>query len=234
MEIRTVGVLGAGTMGNGIAHVFARSGFEVLLCDVQQGFLDRALETISKNLEREVAKNKISADERQAALRRIRPTTELASLKGCDFVVEAATEKFAIKQQLFGQLDRIGKQTRFIDKPELFGGISAVHAPAVDARVLRLLVIEQVVCRGLIDCSIRPNNVYKAGEVLVHHLLHYPAFLLAERLEGRAHVLQGAAGDRPCPRANFVERSGKFHALKNDAHASDDAGGLRHNLIRSA
>src|SRR5437763_6188047 len=107
MEIKTVGVLGAGTMGNGIAHVFAKSGFEVLLCDVQQGFLDRALETIGKNLEREVAKNKISASERQSAIQRIRPTTDLASLKGCDFIVEAATEKFAIKQQLFSQLDSL-------------------------------------------------------------------------------------------------------------------------------
>ena len=107
MEIKTVGVLGAGTMGNGIAHVFAKSGFQVLLCDVQQGFLDRALETIGKNLEREVAKTKISASERQATLQRIRATTELAALKGCDFIVEAATEKFAIKQQLFSQLDSL-------------------------------------------------------------------------------------------------------------------------------
>jgi len=107
MEIKTVGVLGAGTMGNGIAHVFAKSSFQVLLCDVQQGFLDRALETIGKNLEREVAKNKISASERQGTLERIRATTELAALKGCDFIVEAATEKFAIKQQLFSQLDSL-------------------------------------------------------------------------------------------------------------------------------
>src|SRR5438105_15593000 len=107
MEIKTVGVLGAGTMGNGIAHVFAKSGFQVLLCDVQQGFLDRALETIGKNLEREVAKSKISASEPQGTLQRIRPTTDLASLKGCDFIVEAATEKFAIKQQLFSQLDSL-------------------------------------------------------------------------------------------------------------------------------
>src|SRR5947209_13061096 len=105
MEIKTVGVLGAGTMGNGIAHVFARSGYQVLLCDVQQGFLDRALETIGKNLEREVAKSKLTADQRQAALGRIKPATELASLKSCDFMVEAATEKFEIKQQLFSQLD---------------------------------------------------------------------------------------------------------------------------------
>jgi len=107
MEIKTVGVLGAGTMGNGIAHVFAKSGFQVLLCDVQQGFLDRALETIGKNLEREVSKSKISASECQGTLERIRATTELAALKGCDFIVEAATEKFAIKQQLFSQLDSL-------------------------------------------------------------------------------------------------------------------------------
>src|SRR5438876_7922756 len=107
MEIKTVGVLGAGTMGNGIAHVFAKSGFQVLLCDVQQGFLDRALETIGKNLAREVSKSKISASQRQGTLERIRATTELAALKGCDFIVEAATEKFAIKQQLFSQLDSL-------------------------------------------------------------------------------------------------------------------------------
>src|SRR5438552_17702624 len=99
MEIKTVGVLGAGTMGNGIAHVFAKSGFEVLLCDVQQGFLDRALETIGKNLEREVSKSKISASERQGTLERIRDNTELAALKGCDFIVDAAPEQFAIQPQ---------------------------------------------------------------------------------------------------------------------------------------
>ena len=61
MEIKRVGVMGAGTMGNGIAHVFSRSGYSVMLCDVEQRFLDRALETITKNLDREVAKNKITA-----------------------------------------------------------------------------------------------------------------------------------------------------------------------------
>ncbi|MGA2347058.1 MAG: 3-hydroxyacyl-CoA dehydrogenase NAD-binding domain-containing protein, partial [Candidatus Sulfotelmatobacter sp.] len=62
MNIQRVGVVGAGTMGNGIAHVFARGGFSVVLCDVEQRFLDRALETVSKNLDREVAKNKITGD----------------------------------------------------------------------------------------------------------------------------------------------------------------------------
>ena len=68
MNIQRVGVVGAGTMGNGIAHVFARGGYDVVLCDVEQRFLDRALETIGKNLDREVAKNKITAEDKASAL----------------------------------------------------------------------------------------------------------------------------------------------------------------------
>jgi 3-hydroxybutyryl-CoA dehydrogenase len=105
--IETVAVLGAGTMGNGIAHVFARSGFGVVLCDVEQRFLDRALETVSKNLDREVAKNKITADDKAATLSRIRLVTERGQLADCDFVIEAATEKFEIKTKIFRDLDRL-------------------------------------------------------------------------------------------------------------------------------
>src|ERR1700744_6369139 len=99
-EIRTVGVLGAGTMGNGIAHVFARSGFEVWLCEVEQRFLDRGLETIKKNLDREASKGKLTADEAPASLQRIQGTLDRQSLAACDFVIEAATEKFEIKSKL--------------------------------------------------------------------------------------------------------------------------------------
>src|SRR5580704_10466808 len=106
-EIRTVGVLGAGTMGNGIAHVFARGGFDVLLCEVEQRFLDRGLETIRKNLDREAAKGKLTADEAAEALRRIQGTLDRPSLVSCDFVIEAATENFEIKSQLFAELDSI-------------------------------------------------------------------------------------------------------------------------------
>ena len=94
MDIQRVGVVGAGTMGNGIAHVFARGGFDVVLCDVEQRFLDRALATIGKNLDREVAKNKITAADKAAALGRIRRVTDRGKLAECDFVIEAATEKF--------------------------------------------------------------------------------------------------------------------------------------------
>jgi 3-hydroxybutyryl-CoA dehydrogenase len=107
MNIQRVGVVGAGTMGNGIAHVFARSGYSVVLCDVEQRFLDRGMETIGKNLEREVAKNKISVGDKASALKRIELVVERAKLAGCDFVVEAATEKFEIKSEIFRDLDRI-------------------------------------------------------------------------------------------------------------------------------
>jgi len=106
MNIQRVGVIGAGTMGNGISHVFARSGFDVVLCDVEQRFLDRGLETIGKNLDREVAKNKISAADKAATLARIQSVLERDKLAGCDMVVEAATEKFEIKEEIFRDLDR--------------------------------------------------------------------------------------------------------------------------------
>jgi 3-hydroxybutyryl-CoA dehydrogenase len=105
MEIHQVGIVGAGTMGNGIAHVFARCGYPVTLCDVEQRFLDRGLETIGKNLEREVAKNKITADDKAATLKRITPVTDRKKLAACDLVVEAATERFDIKAELFRDLD---------------------------------------------------------------------------------------------------------------------------------
>jgi len=107
MEIQRVGVVGAGTMGNGIAHMFARGGFEVVLCDVEQRFVERAVATITKNLEREVAKNKISADDKAAALGRIHTAVDRAQLADCDFVIEAATEKFEIKTEIFRDLDRL-------------------------------------------------------------------------------------------------------------------------------
>ncbi len=107
MDIQRIGVVGAGTMGNGIAHVFARFGYSVVLCDVEQRFLDRALGTISKNLERETSKGKITSAESVAALGRIQPVTDRARLADCDFVVEAATEKFEIKTEIFRDLDRL-------------------------------------------------------------------------------------------------------------------------------
>ncbi len=107
--IKVVGVVGAGTMGNGIAHVFARSGFQVVLCETEQRFLDRGLETIRKNVEREAAKGKVTAAEAEAALGLIRGTLQGQDLGVCDFVIEAAPERFALKQELFMELDALLK-----------------------------------------------------------------------------------------------------------------------------
>ncbi|MHB1935634.1 MAG: 3-hydroxybutyryl-CoA dehydrogenase [Acidobacteriaceae bacterium] len=109
-EIRVVGVIGAGTMGNGIAHVFARSGHDVLLCEVEQRFLDRGLDTLRKNLEREAAKGKIAADDAKASLARVTGVLDRERLAECDFVIEAATEKFEIKKTIFSDLDRIARK----------------------------------------------------------------------------------------------------------------------------
>jgi 3-hydroxybutyryl-CoA dehydrogenase len=107
MAIQRIGVVGAGTMGNGIAHVFARRGYDVVLCDLEQKFLERALATISKNLDREVAKNKINDTQKSDTLKRIAAITDRSRLSGCDFIVEAASEKLEIKSELFHDLDRL-------------------------------------------------------------------------------------------------------------------------------
>jgi 3-hydroxybutyryl-CoA dehydrogenase len=104
-QIKVVGVVGAGTMGNGIGHVFARSGFQVVLCEVEQRFLDRGLQAIRRNLEREAAKGKLTPDEAEATLGLIRGTLQAQDLMACDFVIEAAPERFALKQEVFMQLD---------------------------------------------------------------------------------------------------------------------------------
>ncbi|MGA8221636.1 MAG: 3-hydroxybutyryl-CoA dehydrogenase [Candidatus Acidiferrales bacterium] len=104
---KTVGVLGAGTMGNGIAHVFARAGYRVILRDVEKRFLDRGLETVSKNLEREVKKGKLSDDDVPVIVARIKPTTEMAPLADADFVVEAVPEQLELKVRVLKEADAV-------------------------------------------------------------------------------------------------------------------------------
>jgi 3-hydroxybutyryl-CoA dehydrogenase len=105
--IKTVAVLGAGTMGNGIAHVFVRAGFQVILRDVEQRFLDRATETIGKNLDREVKKGKLSEDEKTAALGRLRTVTDMDAIRNADFAVEAVPEKLEIKRAVLGEAGKL-------------------------------------------------------------------------------------------------------------------------------
>ena len=107
MTDQKIGVIGAGTMGNGIAHVFAQSGFQVTLNDIDQAFVDKGLQTISKNLQRGVDKGRMSGDEKESILSRINGSTRLDDLADCDLVVEAIIEKLEIKTELFGKLDKL-------------------------------------------------------------------------------------------------------------------------------
>ena len=138
-SIRKVGVVGAGQMGNGIAHVCALSGFHVLLNDIVPERVTEGLATISGNLARQVSRQRISEEQRQAAIKRITPANVLDELGDCDLVIEAATEKEEIKRRIFGALCPslkpeaiIGTNTSSIsitrlaaatDRPERFIGI---------------------------------------------------------------------------------------------------------------
>jgi 3-hydroxybutyryl-CoA dehydrogenase len=106
-EMQSIAVIGAGTMGSGIAHVFARSGFPVILCDVEQRFLDRALASIRTNLGREAARGKLPETEIEPALNRITPTVKMESLAGAQLAIEAAPERFDLKAEVFHALDHI-------------------------------------------------------------------------------------------------------------------------------
>ena len=106
--MKKIAVIGAGTMGNGIAHVFAQFGYTVTLIDVSQAALDKALLTITKNLDRQVAKEAISTSEKTSTLSNISLDTQMENgLQGVDLVVEAATENIDLKLKIFAELDRI-------------------------------------------------------------------------------------------------------------------------------
>ncbi len=104
MDIKTVGIVGAGQMGNGIAHVFALSGFDVLMTDVSRDALDAAINLIEGNLDRQVSRGKISQSERDAAMGRIKTTLTLSDLGQTDLVIEAATERETVKVAIFEDL----------------------------------------------------------------------------------------------------------------------------------
>ncbi|MTH34474.1 3-hydroxybutyryl-CoA dehydrogenase [Paracoccus limosus] len=104
MAIQSVGVIGAGQMGNGIAHVFALAGYDVLMTDISREALDKALNLIEKNLDRQASRGKISTEDKDAAMRRIRTTQQLSDLGQCDLVIEAATERETVKHAIFEDL----------------------------------------------------------------------------------------------------------------------------------
>ena len=107
MEIKTIGVVGAGQMGNGIAQVASQSGFQVVMSDIADSFIQKGLSTISKNLDRMVEKGKISSQKKDEIVGRIKGTVQMGEMVDVDFVVEAATENESLKFNIFKELDRI-------------------------------------------------------------------------------------------------------------------------------
>src|SRR5688500_11254551 len=109
-ELSSIGVVGAGTMGNGIAQVFAQTNYEVLLCDALPSQLGRALSTITKNLNRDVEKGRMGAAERDQVVANIRTQKDFEGLKTSALVIEAVSEVFDVKQRVLAELDRICDQ----------------------------------------------------------------------------------------------------------------------------
>jgi 3-hydroxybutyryl-CoA dehydrogenase len=107
MDVKLFGVVGGGTMGNGIAHAAANTGFSVLLCEVNEALCEKAFKTIDKNLQRGVDKGRMTADEKGAVLARIRTTTKLEDMAGADIVVEAVVENYDVKRAVFQTLDGV-------------------------------------------------------------------------------------------------------------------------------
>ena len=109
LRIKSIGVIGAGTMGNGIAHVSALSGFDTILMDIKDEFVQQGLSTIQKNMDRQVKKEKISQSEMETSMSRITISTDYNQLSACDLVIEAATENQGIKLNIFKELDNVCK-----------------------------------------------------------------------------------------------------------------------------
>lgn len=187
--IRSIGVIGAGQMGNGIAHVCALAGFDVLLNDVSSERLDAGIKTIERNLERQVHREMITEDARAAALRRIKPAASLDALSDVDFAIEAATEKEVVKRAIFDELcprlrkdaivatntssisiTRLGAAT---DRPERFIGLHFMNP-------VPLMKLVEVI-RGLATDQHTYDSAVHIVERLGKHVTNaedFPAFIV--------------------------------------------------------
>jgi 3-hydroxybutyryl-CoA dehydrogenase len=172
--IKTIGVIGSGQMGNGIAHVAAQSGYKVILNDIEQGRLDAALKTITSNLDRMVAKEKITREQKDSTLANIQITTDLNQMKNAQLVVEAATENVDLKLQLFKKLDEITpKETILASNTSSISITKIASATKRPDKVIGMHFMNPVpimklveVIRGLLTSDETYNHVIKASEAL--------------------------------------------------------------------
>jgi 3-hydroxybutyryl-CoA dehydrogenase len=189
MDIKTVGVVGAGQMGAGIAHVFALAGYDVRLNDISQEALDRGLSSIAKNLERQVARGKVAEADREAALGRIRAEADIAKLGPCDLIVESATENEDIKNKIFASLAaHLGEQTLLAsntssisitrlashtDRPERFMGLHFMNPVPVMQLVelIRGIATNEETYKALVGVVERLGKTHSTAE-------DFPAFIV--------------------------------------------------------
>lgn len=137
MSITTIGVIGAGTMGSGIAQVAARAGFNVIMRDVAENFVNRGLATIRKNIDRDIQKSRLTREEGDQILGRVQGTTDLGALSGCDFVIEAVIEKMELKKELYRELDQLCKpETYFASNTS---GLSITEMAAATSRPTKFI-----------------------------------------------------------------------------------------------
>ena len=188
-EIRSVGVIGAGQMGNGIAHVCALAGYDVVMNDISQERLDQAMDTIDGNLARQAGRGRISEDDRQSALRRIVPTTDLGKVGKTDLVIEAATEDEALKKVIFqGLTEHLAEHTLIAsntssisitrlaattDRPERFMGMHFMNpVPAMKlVELIRGIATEDATFSAVRTVVTRLDKTPTAAE-------DFPAFIV--------------------------------------------------------
>jgi 3-hydroxybutyryl-CoA dehydrogenase len=183
--IKSVGVIGAGQMGNGIAHIFAQYGFEVLLYDIGQSQLDKALSTIRQNLERQAKKGTIQAELVSATLERIRTTLTLTDFHQVDFAVEAATENEALKLEIFRQLDAVAKP----------GAILASNTSSIPITKIASVTKrpEQVIGMHFMN----PVPLMKLVEVIRGHATSEATFAVTSELVAKLEKEMAVAQDYP-------------------------------------
>ncbi|MDK9698862.1 MAG: 3-hydroxybutyryl-CoA dehydrogenase [bacterium] len=191
-EIKTIAVIGAGTMGNGIAHVSAQSGFKTFLCDVKQEFLDRALKTITKNLERQVTKGTLSEDDKNATLGRLTTCVGLDCTREADLVIEAVPEIEALKFAIYKELNEKVKEGAIVasntssisitklaastKKPENFIGMHFMNP----VPIMKLVEVIRGLATSQETYDIVADTAKKMGKVPVE-VNDYPGFV-ANRL----------------------------------------------------
>ncbi len=187
--IKTIGVIGAGQMGSGIAHVAAFAGYDVRLSDISEDALKRAVANIGKNLDRQVSKGKATQADKDAAMARISTVTELAGLKGCDIVVEAATENEDVKRGIFKKLvPELGPETIIAtntssisitrlaastDRPAKFIGMHFMNPVPVMALVelIRGIATDEETFKSVKDLAIKLGKTPATAE-------DFPAFIV--------------------------------------------------------